>query len=469
MTNVITECAGCSKVIPPHLRTIVCSTCKRFSHVKCCDINKKDFLQIIGSGNDWNCHRCRPPSRNKIKCSGCKHTIAQNRIPIACTQCKNLYHAGCEGIKVDQYLKSQEWVCKKCICMSLPFDSIDNEKLKLTNQGKDVEFGEHLQSHPAFSIQTLLDKFPGSFSCEDFSFETGVSKYYTPSEFFSTKFKKNGFSILHINIVSLSAHIDELKNLLSFLDHPFDVIGISETKISEQRHITTNISIEGYVFENTPTETHFGGVGLYIKNGINFNKRNDLSKSLRGISESIFVEMLGTNSKKVLVGCVYRHPTPPISDFFELFFNEILAKIGNERKTALLLGDFNVDLLKFDSHSGTREYYDILSANGFRPLIYQPTRVSATSATLIDNIFINDIETFSNGGNITTSISDHFPQFCLLDIFDKNINPKEKRHGRSYRHFNQNEFEDELRAIDWNQLFFNKSSEETFEIFFKTI
>ena len=110
-----------------------------------------------------------------------------------------------------------------------------------------------------------------------------------------------------------------------------------------------------------------------------------------------------------------------------------------------------------------------MSANGFRPLIFQPTRVSATSATLIDNIFINDIETYSNGGNITTSISDHFPQFCLLDIFDNSINSKEIRYGRNYRNFNQNEFDNELRAINWNQLFFNKSSEEALELFFQTI
>ena len=75
-----------------------------------------------------------------------------------------------------------------------------------------------------------------------------------------------------------------------------------------------------------------GGVGLFIKNGINYNKRLDLSKSLHGISESIFVELSGANGKKILVGCVYRHPSPPISDFFDLFFNDILAKIGKERK-----------------------------------------------------------------------------------------------------------------------------------------
>ena len=77
----------------------------------------------------------------------------------------------------------------------------------------------------------------------------------------------------------------------------------------------SNLNIDGYTFEGTSTETHFGGVGLYIKNGINFNKRNDLSKSLRGISESIFVELSGTNQKKILVGCLYRHPTPKVSEF----------------------------------------------------------------------------------------------------------------------------------------------------------
>ena len=427
-------------------------------------------MKLIANGNSWNCSQCRPPpSRNKIKCFGCKKTIAQNRIPIECTQCKQSYHANCEGTKVDIFLKSNEWVCKKCTISSLPFANIDNEQLKLTNLGKNFNFGEHIQSHPTFSIQTLLDKFPGTFSSDDFSFETGVSKYYTPSEFFSAKFVQNHFSVLHINIVSLSAHIDELKTLLSFLNHSFDIIGISETKISEQLNQNINLNIDGYTFEGTSTETHFGGVGLYIKNGINFNKRNDLSKSLRGISESIFVELSGPNGKKLLVGCLYRHPTPKVSKFIELFLNEILAKIGKEKKKTLLLGDFNVDLLKFDSHSGTREYYDLLSANGFRPLIYQPSRVSARSATLIDNIFINDIETFSNGGNITTSISDHFPQFCLLDIFENNTKSKEVKYGRSYKYFNQNEFENELKAIDWNQLFYNSGSEEALEIFFNTI
>ena len=65
--------------------------------------------------------------------------------------------------------------------------------------------------------------------------------------------------------------------------------------------------------------------------------------------------------------------------------------------------------------------------------------------------------------------ADHFPQFCLLDIFENSTKSKEVKYGRSYKYFNQNEFENELKAIDWNLLFYNRGSEEALEIFFLKI
>ena len=463
------KCGGCSKNIPQHLRTICCSNCLKFYHVRCSDTNRKEFLRIKEHGNDWNCSACRlTVSENKVKCFECKKTICKNRVLIKCSDCKKTYHAICAGISVQNYGDLISWSCNNCISASMPFVGIDNEKLRLTLQAKDVLSGENLRSHPSFSLQTLLDKFPGTLSCEDFTSDAATSKYYTPSEFLSAKFKKKSFSVLHINIASLSAHIDELKNLLNFLDHPFDIIGISESKIRENVEPTTNLGLSGYNLEFTPTESHFGGVVLFIKKGIDYKKRDDLSKSIRNISESIFVELASRVGKKLIVGCIYRHHTP-ILDFTDTFLQGTLEKINKERKNCILLGDFNVDLLKFDTHSETRDYYDLLSANGFRPLILQPTRLSSKSASLIDNIFINDIETYSNGGNITTSISDHFPQFCLLDIFENKYFKKEVKYGRSYKHFNQNEFENELKKINWNRILQGKNSEEALEFFFKTI
>ncbi len=92
------------------------------------------------------------------------------------------------------------------------------------------------------------------------------------------------------------------------------------------------------------------------------------------------------------------------------------------------------------------------------PLIMQPTRVNTqsngtSSATLIDNIFLNEIETWSVGGNITTSLSDHFPQFSILDILERHIKSREKHYGRSYKNYNNDEFKRELEKVNWVELF----------------
>ena len=64
--------------------------------------------------------------------------------------------------------------------------------------------------------------------------------------------------------------------LLSELQHAFDVIGLSETKIKDNCDPTSNITINAYDFISKPTLTNAGGVGLYVKEGIPFNIREDL-------------------------------------------------------------------------------------------------------------------------------------------------------------------------------------------------
>ena len=130
------------------------------------------------------------------------------------------------------------------------------------------------------------------------------------------------------------------------------------------------------------------------------------------------------------------------------------------------MGDFNIDLLKVDNDDKTCEFFDILSAFGFRPLILQPTRVQTTnrgtSATLIDNIYVNDFEKFSTGGNITASISDHFVQFCNIpDFFAPSQSSKNAlRFGRNFKNFKNDEFQEELVKIDWDSKFRDKNTDE---------
>ena len=59
--------------------------------------------------------------------------------------------------------------------------------------------------------------------------------------------------------------------------------------------------------------------------------------------ESTFIEII--NHKK-LVGCIYRHPAMDLNEFNDYYLNELLHKLSSENKSVILLGEFNVDLMK---------------------------------------------------------------------------------------------------------------------------
>ena len=98
-----------------------------------------------------------------------------------------------------------------------------------------------------------------------------------------------------------------------------------------------------------------------------------------------------------------------------------------------------------------------------------PSTHAASTALLIDNIFINSLETESKGGNLTTSISDHFSQFCVLDIFNKGKTIPFPRKQRNFKNFSYVEFGEELSLFDWPTLLSGKNSDEAFKFFYDSM
>ena len=72
------------------------------------------------------------------------------------------------------------------------------------------------------------------------------------------------FSVLHLHISSLSAHTNEIKTLLNQVYAKFDIICISESRISMKNSLTTNMDIPGYNIEQTPTKSSASGSLMYI-------------------------------------------------------------------------------------------------------------------------------------------------------------------------------------------------------------
>ena len=76
----------------------------------------------------------------------------------------------------------------------------------------------------------------------------------------------------------------------------------------------------------------------------------------------------------------------------------------------------------------------------FLPYIIQATRVTSNSNTIIDNIF-SKISTDIILGNLTTTISDHLPQFLISpEIFRNPPSNKSNYFERDWSNFNQENF-----------------------------
>ena len=78
------------------------------------------------------------------------------------------------------------------------------------------------------------------------------------------------------------------------------------------------------------------------------------------------------------------------------------------------MGDFNLDLLQYNHHTPTQEFIDTLFPHSFIPLISNPTRLTSYSATLIDNIFTNNLSQNVLNGIVLNDLSDHLPVFAYF-------------------------------------------------------
>ena len=128
------------------------------------------------------------------------------------------------------------------------------------------------------------------------------------------------------------------------------------------------------------------------------------------------------------------------------YIDKTLNKVSKENKLILMMGDFNINLLNYESHSDTNEFLNNMISH-YLPYILHPSRVTDHSATVINNIFSNNTgyDTFS--GNILTNISDHFPQ--LLVINKVTIDYKRCSYAkRDFSNFSEDKFVSDYSKID---------------------
>ena len=163
-------------------------------------------------------------------------------------------------------------------------------------------------------------------------------EYYEPLQirnFFSEKSKQTSY--FHINCRGLSANWNDLNDLLSECcgaNSGFDIIGLTEVYRCSN---DDRLHLPGYhdLVARVRDDDGRGGVGLFIKETMQYVIREDLSIFIPHVFESVFIEINPLSSKE-LVGIIYRPNTAPRADI-DSFTNEldsIMDHINNEHKKA---------------------------------------------------------------------------------------------------------------------------------------
>ena len=125
-----------------------------------------------------------------------------------------------------------------------------------------------------------------------------------------------------------------------------------------------------HFIENHRSDRPGGGVGIFLRSNCDFCIRGDLVM-FNNLFESVFIEIpnnMFNTRKTIIVGVIYR---PPGTDM-DMLNNEpsnLLESIKSENKLCYLLGDYNINILNYESHEPTAYFVNSMYSFGFVPLI----------------------------------------------------------------------------------------------------
>ena len=146
-----------------------------------------------------------------------------------------------------------------------------------------------------------VHNFPSNTNTTVYSFFYIASFFYDIEEMHNIEIphKNKSLSLFHINACSLNKNFDDPQHLLNCTKKFFDIIAISETRITKQVSLSNNLYLNNYSFEFTPTETSAGGTLLYIANHLSYKCRNDLN-IYKKMNWNLILLKLSTQKNQIL-------------------------------------------------------------------------------------------------------------------------------------------------------------------------
>ena len=373
------------------------------------------------------------------------------------------------------YTDEDLWLCSYCLVDIFPYNHISNnddflgsirEESNHHNIAINKNLGKKLNIFPEELGNRLLinnnELDPDNNLFADLAWD---SPYTTPAAVLrpaSTPL----FYVMHLNCRSIAHKIPEINELLGYI--PVSVLALTETWLNNELADTINIP-HYQLIHKAKQSGRCGGVGLLIKQDITYQNYDTAALGPEPKTyECIFARIpLTAGNGSCLVGAIYRSPGTNLEEFC-VEMDLLMSKIEMKEKHIILMGDFNIDLLRVEDHSGTHSFFSNMTAHNLLPSILRPTRITEHSATLIDNIFTNAWPEIEEAKIVTSDISDHLPVFTSFNFNAQKYRNYETNERRLINEETKGLFNTSLSAINWtavSEACFNGDVNKAYELF----
>ena len=237
-------------------------------------------------------------------------------------------------------------------------------------------------------------------------------------------------STLSLNIRTLINKIDKLRENIDFYEK-FDVLLFNETNLIKEKLTNgiSDISLPGFhdpIVQNPLRASgKGGGLAIYVNKRVcddedNIEPFTPYHEPENNSGEFQFIKLKECKGhrKTVILGNVYRSPSNKPEKFNKLY-DSIMQKLDSNRyanKMKYIVGDFNQDLIKHDNDEDCQNLIDNAHSHGFAQIVSRPTRITEHSATLIDHVYTNDIDSTLSCNILTLDLSDHLATHTKIDL-----------------------------------------------------
>ena len=332
-------------------------------------------------------------------CGICNKAVARNHRATQCDICNLWCHIKCANISPLEYKElcnkdAFDWSCFKCLIVNVP-----------SNEDVYDVLSKKLQSHACKSVK-----------------------------------------IAHINLNGLENKLTEVKLLLQTTK--LDILTISETHLSND--VTDGkIHIPGYKFARKDRDngnSPWGGSIIYFNENLHAYERKDLTDQT---SLEVTCIDITVKSQKLLIASFYRPPSEKVN-FFDKF-EKFLQPLWYKRKNIIILGDFNINLSpkSIDESYKSKKFIRILKSYCMSNIIKDPTRITATSETLIDHIITSIPKKILESGCFDPGLSDHNIVYAVLSLNKSNSKPLIKT-VRSFKNCNTEKLINDMKSVPWH-------------------